>query len=90
MKKISEMTFEELQDYASDLQTQLDTNLAELEQSKIKVNELHELNTTLQRRNNDLFKKVEQQPTGTTSQPIEEPTPETCEEFATKIYKEIR
>lgn len=83
MKKISEMTLEELRDHALELEGQKTTLTTDLNNANTRINELTELNTKLQKRNNDLFVKIEQQ----TIPDPEKPTPEpekvqTCEEFA--------
>ena len=83
------MTQEELQDYAVDLQQQLASKVQELEQSNKDKAELHDLNKVLQKRNNDLFMKVQQQPT-TEPEPADEPVSvPTCEEVAKNLYKEL-
>lgn len=85
MKKISEMTLEELQDYAVTLEAdkkELSDKLTEKESS---LTEAHELNRQLQKRNNDLFMKVEQQYTPPALELEKEEKTETCEEFAQKL-----
>ena len=86
MKKISEMTLEELQDYALDLESK--NAAAEGEKSALngKISELTELNQALQTRNNNLLMKVEQQ-VNTSTTPTESAPVETCEEFAARIAK---
>lgn len=85
--KISEMSLEELQDYALQLEEKnagLETANAQL---KIEKDELNGLNLTLQRRNNDLFMRVEQSGNAT---PVAEPAPaktENCEDFARKLVE---
>lgn len=88
MKKISEMSLEELQDYALDLETK--QAAAETEKSALngKINELTELNQALQTRNNSLLMKVEQQHTSTDT-PADPAPVETCEEFAIRIAKGV-
>ena len=81
MKELSEMTREELQDYA--LQLREEKSVLETEKSDLagKLEETNELNKALQKRNNDLFMKVEQQ--GTPQGGQEPPAPvQSCEEFA--------
>lgn len=82
------MSLEELQDYAVKLEesnSALTDQVTNLTQDKT---ELQDLNKTLQRRNNELFLKVEQQhiqpPTEAEPEPVQ-----TCEELASSIYKEI-
>jgi len=89
--KISEMTLEELQDYAVQLENDKQGLSDQLASEQAKTSELQTLNTTLQKRNNELFLKVEQQPViqdhdGTGKD--EEPTL-SCEDFANKNYKEL-
>ena len=86
--KISEMTLEELQDYAVKLEESVKAKDSELEQAKAKTVELQDLNTTLQKRNNELFLKVEQTPAPTeNSQNEDSPAPqETCEELGAKLF----
>lgn len=86
MKKISEMTLEELQDYAMQLEeqnTQSQSKIAEIEGNN---KNLVELNQALQKRNNDLFLKVEQskQPEPEQKQPDPQPV-ESCEDFAKRL-----
>ena len=85
------MTLEEVQDYALILEDQLQAKTDELTTEQARTLELQELNKALQKRNNDLFMKVEQQPIPQTT-PVEQPgTPvKTCEEFAQDLIKEIR
>lgn len=85
MKKISEMTMEELQDYALTFENEREAWKQEKEKLNGDITELNGLNKELQRRNNDLFMKVEQ---GTPEQPKqeEEQKPvETCEDFAKNL-----
>lgn len=86
MKKISEMSLEELQDYALDLETK--QAAAETEKTTLsgKITELTELNQALQTRNNALLMKVEQQHTDTQTQ-TDSASVESCEEFAVRIAK---
>lgn len=86
------MTLEQLQDYAKTLEDTVATQKTELEDKDTKLNEVNELNLDLQRRNLSLFKQVEQKPS-TDSQNNQEgqeqPAHTTCEEFASKNYKEL-
>lgn len=85
---ISEMTLEQLQDFALQQQEQISTLKGENATLTGKIGELAELNTALQKRNNDLFMRVEQQVTPTGDTPAETPTPtETCEDFARNLIK---
>lgn len=83
--KISEMSLEELQDYALKLEGEKKDLTDKLSEKDSSLNELQELNKSLQKRNNDLFLKVEQQTTS--PEPVEqkEEKTETCEEFAQKL-----
>lgn len=87
MKKIGEMTLEELQDYALQLEDNNQTLTAENGALTTKNSELTEYNQALQKRNNELFLKVEQQVTGKGEEPKpDEPKQaETCEDFARKL-----
>ena len=89
MKKISEMSLEELQDYALDLETKQAAADAEKTELNGKITELTGLNLDLQKRNNSLLMKVEQQHTINPT-PANDTTPvETCEEFAIRIAKGV-
>lgn len=88
MKKISEMSLEELQDYALQLETEKTSLTDQLGEKDGKIKELNDTNLLLQQRNNKLFMQVEQ---GQKEDPKpEEPEKvETCEEFALKNMKGI-
>ena len=81
---ISEMTLEQLQDYALQLEQERDALNVEKETLTQEKTELTEINKTLIKRNNDLFIKVEQ---GTIQPTPADPTPqtETCEAFAKNL-----
>ncbi len=85
--KISEMTLEQLQDYALTLESDKQALNDEKAVLTAKNQELTEYNQTLQKRNQELFLKVEQQITDDpTTPPVkEEPKTETCEDFARKL-----
>lgn len=85
MKKISEMTLEELQDYALDLESKQTAAEGEKTALNDKIAELTELNQALQTRNNSLLMKVEQQHTPTHQ--AEPAVIESCEDFAARIAK---
>ena len=88
MKKISEMTHEELQDYAIALEEEKAQNSAKLQQLEGENKSLAELNHTLQKRNNDLFMKVEAQ--FIQDDPAKQNEPEqveTCEDFAKRLIE---
>ena len=85
MKKISEMTLEELQDYALDLEGKQTANAAKEKELNDKITELTGLNQTLQTRNNNLLMKVEAQQNTNASAPAEPAPVESCEDFARRI-----
>lgn len=84
MKKISEMSLEELQDYALDLEGKQTAAAAEKDELTGKINELTTLNQALQTRNNALLMKVEQQHTGADPTPAPEKI-ESCEDLARRL-----
>lgn len=87
MKKISEMTEDEVRDYA----LQLEQEKAGFEQKEIEyksqIDEVNGLNKALQKRNNELFLKVEQQGTQDHADPVpnEDQQTESCEDFARRL-----
>lgn len=85
MKKISEMSLEELQDYAVELQEK--ETAAQQRETELtgKITELTNLNQALQTRNNNLLMKVEQQTAGVPGADPEPAPVETCEDFARRI-----
>lgn len=85
------MSLEQLQDFALDQQTTLNTKDEELKAKDTTIAELQELNKTLQQRNNELFRRVEQQSTPGVPKDQEGPQndPQTCEDFAKEKYKEF-
>lgn len=86
MKKISEMTMEELQDYALSITNENESLKAEKQTLTEQNNELSSLNKNLQKRNNDLFMQVEQQTNEDSTPPAKEEKPvESCEDFARKL-----
>lgn len=85
MKKISEMSLEELQDYALDLETKQAAANEEKTALNNKITELSGLNLDLQKRNNALLMKVEQQHNNPTQ--ADPGSVESCEEFAIRIAK---
>lgn len=84
---ISEMTLEQLQDFAIQQQEQITTLQGENATLSGKLGELTELNTALQKRNNDLFMKVEQTVVTTPETPVTQTPTETCEDFARNLIK---
>lgn len=92
MKKISEMSLEELQDYAVELESNNKGLTSQLTAKDTEIAQLNEDNKLLQRRNNALFLQVEQ---GTReSAPTEEQAPakavESCEDFAKNLINNGR
>ena len=79
--KISEMTLEQLQDYALNQEEQLNAGKEREAALTTQITELTGLNKELQRRNNELFMKVEQTVSPEHEQRKEIKT-ESCEEFA--------
>ena len=89
MKKISEMTLEELQDYAQGLQTRNGELTSQLAEKDHTIEELNATNLALQQRNNRLFMQVESQTTNPTPTKEEPAELESCEDFAKRTVKEI-
>ena len=88
MKKIAEMTLEELQDYALQLETDKTSLEAQITEKDTSIKDLTDTNLMLQQRNNKLFMQVEQGQRAPEEQ--EEPEKvETCEEFAINNMKGI-
>lgn len=85
--KISEMTLEQLQDYALTLEGEKTNLTNENNALKTKNEELTGYNQALQKRNNELFMKVEQQVVGKDEdeKPADEDKAETCEDFARNL-----
>ena len=87
--KISEMTEDQVRDYALKLEEEK-AQYEEREKEKDgKIAELTDFNAALQRRNNELFLKVEQQAVKGTEEKAKEEKEEieTCEDFARRIAK---
>lgn len=86
MKKISEMSLEELQDHALKLEGDKKTLEQQVQDLKGEVEQTNNLNKQLQKRNNDMFVQLEQQatPGKTDKQENEEEEQQvpSCEEFA--------
>lgn len=87
MKKISEMSLEELQDYALKLEEQQTADADKITELTNKNTELVGFNQSLQRRNNDLLMKVEQQHNEPEPAAPGQITIESCEDFARRIAK---
>ena len=89
MKKISEMTMEELQDYAVQLKGENETLTASVAEKDQQIDEVNKLNRQLQSRNNSLFMMVEQQSDADEGVEKEkekqEEKTESCEDFARRL-----
>lgn len=90
--KISEMTLEQLQDYAVELENKVQAKEEELQASATKQAELQDLNTTLQKRNHALFLQVEQQPERQEgADKLADPEPlKSCEDLGKELKGVIR
>lgn len=87
MKKISEMTLEELQDYALTLEGEKAAGIEREKDLTGKIDELSGLNKTLQKRNNELFRQIEaQDPPVDNGSPAPDPKPESYEELLNRIH----
>lgn len=89
--KISEMTEDQVRDYALQLENEKRAFADKEKQYQAREKELDELNKALQKRNNELFLKVEQQ-NGAEEKEENKPTPEeekteTCEDFARRLIE---
>ena len=85
MKKISEMSHDELQDYALKLEGDKANLENEVQSLKGEVEQTNNLNKQLQKRNNDLFIQVEQGTPGKQDKKEKEEEEQqvpSCEEFA--------
>lgn len=92
MKKISEMSLDELRDHALLLESEKASLFSDLEAAKTENAEMRETNLLLQKRNNELFMRVEQSatvPVTTSADPEEKEESESLEDFAKNNYKEI-
>lgn len=89
MKKISEMTLAELQDYALSLEGEKATLETQLSEANATADELRETNLLLQDRNNKLFMQVEQGMRSVDEDPEDPEEVETCEQFAFKNLESI-
>lgn len=88
--KISEMTEDQVRDYALQLESEKTAFLEKEKNYQAREKELDDLNKALQKRNNELFLKVEQQ-SGVEEKEEAKPTPEekteTCEDFARRLIE---
>lgn len=90
MKKISEMSLEEVQDYAVQLEQRVEEGKQREHDLEEQITELGTLNRNLQKRNSDLFMQIEQKPAGDPAPTEKEPvTVESCEDFARKLIKGV-
>lgn len=91
MKKISEMTEDEVRDYALQLEGERAINSQAIADKDNEIAELKGLNLDLQKRNRALFIQVEQQPTPAPADP--QPPVDTVESIEdtvkNKLFKEI-
>ena len=85
------MTLEQLQDFALKQKDELAAKDEELKSKDTSISELQDLNKTLQQRNNELFRRVEQQGMPGVPKDLEgtPDSPQTCEEMAKNKYKEF-
>ena len=87
------MTLTELQDYALSLQSDKKALEDSVKEKDDEIAEMQRTNLMLQKRNNELFMRVEQDANSDpTPAPAADPTPDpepTLEEFAMKNFKEI-
>ena len=90
MKKISEMTLEELQGYALQLEDDKKSLTATIAEKDYQIKEVNEYNRNLQAHNNSLLMRVEQQSDGNESAEKEkekENKTESCEDFAIRLIQ---
>lgn len=88
MKKISEMTLEELQDYAVQLKGENKTLTDSIAEKDKQIDEVNGYNRQLQARNNSLFMQLEQQNNAgdnEENQEQEQEKTESCEDFARRL-----
>lgn len=86
--KISEMNLEQLQDYALKLEEEKKVLGDRCDAYEKEKSDLLDLNKQLQKRNNDLFMKVEQQGAPEAAPQAEAEKVTTCEDFAKNLIKE--
>jgi len=92
MKKISEMTEDEVRDYALQLESDKAVTDQQLADKDTEIATIKGINLDLQKRNRELFLKVEQQGT---NPPEEDPNKEgkieveSLDDFVNKNYKEF-
>ncbi|MBO7345330.1 MAG: hypothetical protein J6U92_05275 [Clostridia bacterium] len=90
MKKISEMTEEEVRDYALQLEQERDANTQVMADKDKVISDLKDDVVSLQRRNNKLFTQVEQQRINPApADPAPEEDAESLEDYAKNKYKEF-
>ena len=83
------MTEDQVRDYALQLEEEKTAREQELAEKDTLLNDMRELNTALQKRNNELFLKAEQFVAPGKAQDEPEPVP-SLEDLASKISKELR
>jgi hypothetical protein len=89
MKKISEMTEDEVRDYALQLEQEKDANSQAIAEKDKTIADLKDDVVSLQRRNNSLFMKIEQQKaTPSPEDEGEEEQTESMDDFIKNNYKE--
>lgn len=91
MKKISEMSEDELRDYALQLEGEKTVNEQALADKDNEINDLKGLNLDLQKRNKELFLKVEQQVITDPVPPVNNPNEdnESMEDFIKNKLKGV-
>lgn len=89
--KISEMTEEQVRDYALSLEQEKASTAQVMAEKDKTINELKDLNLGLQKRNNALFLQVEQQRevTPTEEKESEQEVVKSEEDYAREHFKEI-
>ena len=91
MKKISEMTEDEVRDYALSLEQEKQSFTQKEKDYQAKIEEVTGLNTALQQRNNKLFMQLEQQGADDyddqSADEEQEQKTETCEDFARRLIE---
>ena len=89
--KISEMTLEQLQDYAVQLENDKTVTEQAIKDKDSEIQTLKDLNLGLQKRNKELFLQVEQQATPPVEPPQEPGNVESLEDVVKNtLYKEIK
>ena len=84
---INEMDLEQLREHATAQAERLSAYEQREQELNGKITELTDLNQNLQRRNNTLLLKIDQQQPTPTPAPAAPATVESCEDFARRIIK---